>query len=293
MDNITTATPAEIDTELNTLSYAYAIAEARADQYSKLITSIEDGKDGWDKKYSLPRHQATLDSYITEMERLYPQIAELNDEFDRRGGWTRAFLAVTNGGGGHVHRNRSCVSCYPTTQYAWMTTFSGLDEDQIVDAAGERACTYCYPSAPVEVLNRPTQMFTPDEEAAQARKAELAAKKEAAARAAVRHAITGEVMFKTERAARNEISRLLGNAEMYDDAEDRALALGYIIHLANHLGVDAKEMSDELQAKAAAKYRKEAIKMIKQNLAHYSEMYRDPANWRESMRRIAKEEGLI
>ena len=75
--------------------------------------------------------------------------------------WTRAFL-VTNQGG-HVHRAMSCSTCYPTTRFNWLPEYSGSDEAQIVEDAGERACTVCYPSAPVDTRNRPTKIFSEDE----------------------------------------------------------------------------------------------------------------------------------
>lgn len=102
--------------------------------------------------------------------------APLHSEFRARGGWTRAFLVVTKGKG-HVHSSMSCSTCYPTTQYAWMVEYSGQDEATIVDAAGERACTICYPSAPVEVLAKPTRMFSAEEITAQQARQDRAAAK--------------------------------------------------------------------------------------------------------------------
>src|SRR5699024_12010413 len=75
------------------------------------------------------------------------QVGGLGEAFRLRGGWNRAFLVA--GANGHVHSSTSCSTCHPTTQYAWMTDYSGADEDTIVADAGYRACTVCYPSAPV------------------------------------------------------------------------------------------------------------------------------------------------
>jgi hypothetical protein len=289
--DITTATPAEIDEQLDTLSYEHMVAITRATQYQKISNDYFDkGMGSYGRKY-----MADAEGYAAKAADLMDQIRPLNAEFSRRGGWTRAFLVVNSNG--HVHRNRECTTCFADTRYAWMTDFSGMDEDAIVDAAGERACTVCYPTAPVSVLNQPTKMFTKDEIAAQERKAELAAKKDAAAKAAVRNAVTGEVEFKTERAARNEINRLLGNSFLYDDAEDQNQAQDYMIHLANHLGVTYPELRDEMVSAAATKFRKSAIKIAKQNLAGKAPIMTqhamDPANWHDSIRTIAKEEGLI
>ena len=49
----------------------------------------------------------------------------------------------------------------PTTSFWWATEYSGKTEAEIVADAGERACTICYPSAPVGVKG--TKFFTPDE----------------------------------------------------------------------------------------------------------------------------------
>jgi hypothetical protein len=48
----------------------------------------------------------------------------------------------------------ACTSCYPSTQYEWLTRYSGRSEDDIVYAAVELACTVCYPTAPVQVPAR-------------------------------------------------------------------------------------------------------------------------------------------
>lgn len=96
------------------------------------------------------------------LDALSAEAEPYNAEFERRGGWTRAFLV--NNGNGHVHKNMECSTCFPSTEYSWMTDYSGKKEEEIVDAAGERACTVCYPSAPVSSLSKPTKMFTEEEE---------------------------------------------------------------------------------------------------------------------------------
>lgn len=140
-----------------------------------------------------------------------------HDEYRRRGGWTRAFL-VTNGNG-HVHKSMHCSTCRPTTVYHWVTEYSGKTQNEVVEAAGERACTVCYPDAPVSVLSRASKIFSPDEkqkikdrEARAAAKAEKDQKRIANALTAdgsefvVEHDPYGngrvnKERFKTERAA--------------------------------------------------------------------------------------------
>jgi hypothetical protein len=104
--------------------------------------------------------------------------ATLEAEWNRRGGWTRAYLV--EGNNGHVHNTQNCSSCHKgaeRTRFVWMTEYSGKSETEIVEDAGERACTICYPSAPVDVTKRPTKMFGPNEIERQKAAAERAAAK--------------------------------------------------------------------------------------------------------------------
>lgn len=92
--------------------------------------------------------------------------------------WNRAWIVVTSGKG-HVHKSQNCNTCFSTTRFQLLPQCSGLTEDEIVELAGERACTVCYPSAPVETRNRPTQLFSLEEEQAAASRAEQLAKRDA------------------------------------------------------------------------------------------------------------------
>lgn len=123
-------------------------------------------------------------------------LAKLEAEFSRRGGWSRAYL-VTDG---HVHSSQGCSSCnrgeFPT-RFAWMIDYSGKSHAEIIEAAGERACTICYPDAPVarrdkgeSVAVPKSVMFTAEEiERAEAREAEAKRRAEKKAKAAL-NAIT-------------------------------------------------------------------------------------------------------
>jgi hypothetical protein len=152
--------------------------------FSEALAAVENlGARGKD----VLRHLAQVDREIAGLIE-GPQ-AVLDFEFARRGGWTRAFL-VTDG---HVHKHQHCSSCQKgveRTRFSWMIRYSGKSEKEIVDAAGERACTICYPSAPVANGEKAPKsvMFTPEEiqreqdrETAAQVKAERAAKKAAKA----------------------------------------------------------------------------------------------------------------
>lgn len=62
--------------------------------------------------------------------------------------WPRFFLVLNTGG--HIHRSMSCNTTFPTTQWSWLPSLSGLTEDAAVADQGPRLCSVCYPSAPVE-----------------------------------------------------------------------------------------------------------------------------------------------
>lgn len=169
-------------------------------------------------------------------------LAKLENEFGRRGGWSRAYL-VTDG---HVHSSMNCSSCnrgeFPT-RFSWMIDYSGKDMAEIVEAAGERACTICYSDAPVarkdkgEAVTVPKSvMLTPEEiERAEAREAEAKRRAEKKAKAAL-NAITqpdgtplrdemgkdgrqrGSVV-KTLRTAKSELKRQCWYAYCWGDGD--------------------------------------------------------------------------
>ena len=192
-------------------------------------------------------------------------------EFHRRGGWTRSFL-VTDG---HAHRTNRCSTCHRGGKLTPMHRFfeySGMDEAEIVKRAGDRACTVCYPSAPVAkgLKAEKSVMLTPEErERAKVREEEAARREEKRAKAAV-NAITlpdgtplreemgrdgqqrGSIV-KTLRTARSTLGRQLWYQYAWDDkdgAHERNIQ-----HLAravawkeNGLAIGAEPTEDEIQA---------------------------------------------
>lgn len=231
MQNLTTLTVVEIDTLWAPLSYAtveayWAEADARA-ELRKAERIVEAGSH---------KVQASVfrnaESAIKSIENRLPALHDawvkadaaehpFQAEWARRGGWTRAYL-VTNTGG-HVHRSTECSTCYPTTRFEWLLDCSGMDEAEIVELAGERACTVCYSSAPVDTLRRPTKLFGEAEKARQAEQAERAAKKAKAATETVTVPDYREYgdskprtkLFKTARAATNALASDLGSLVHY------------------------------------------------------------------------------
>jgi hypothetical protein len=232
---LTEQTPVEIDTQLAAVYDDIAVAAAevrRVEQYlddyrrgvqrrdagdSTYRSYTDEGLDQLKAKHTLVRGYLRLEAART---------ARFDEEFTRRGGWTRAFL-VRNAGG-HVHSSMSCSTCFDTTVYAWLPEYSGHDEAEIVDAAGEKACTVCFPSAPVDVLNRKSRIEDP---AVRAKREERERK---AAAKAEKDKLTGiwnpdgtplkelrstgyEVEIRTERAADTRAVDLLFNQAVSDE----------------------------------------------------------------------------
>ncbi|WP_099020932.1 hypothetical protein [Mycolicibacterium palauense] len=213
MTDLTTQTPAQIDAILNELGFHRAKLISHADS---LRSSAHHARTG---RHPDPARAARLDGqaddYAPKIAAITEQMRPYSDEYDRRGGWTRAFLVQNTGG--HVHSSMRCSTCFPSTRYAWLTEYSGHHEDQIVYAAGELACTVCYPSAPVEVLTRTGEIRRPTDLEREQRAAEKATKNAAATAAAITDPDTGKTLYKTELAATNAIATALGDLHWYGD----------------------------------------------------------------------------
>ncbi|HEX5116008.1 MAG TPA: hypothetical protein VFW65_12490 [Pseudonocardiaceae bacterium] len=171
----TTATPAEIDAELDRLAREQATAQDALDRLRSHVTSLLEYGMAAEATAVRPRIAQARQTIIDCEVAARP----LDAEFARRDGWTRAWLVLNSGG--HVHRTTACRTCFPSTRLAWLTHLSGKDETEIVELAGEAACTECYPSAPVEVRARPSRIKTPEQLAREADKAARAKAKAAKA----------------------------------------------------------------------------------------------------------------
>lgn len=218
----------------------------------------------WDRR-AIRDLEARLLTLKAQVADLRDQMRPFHEQYDARR-WSRAFLVVTNGQG-HVHSSMDCSTCNKmgkATRFSWMPEWSGSEEAAIVEAAGERACTVCYPSAPVEVLSRPTKMFSAEEVSRQQARVEREAK------AAARKAAEIQVMvfdgrrkqfirvFKTERALTNFIAGLLANLAWYGD--DHLSADQWLSDLQNcRMAVEAKQIAYDYD-KALARARKNVVR---------------------------------
>ena len=143
------------------------IAEDSIKFYEKYYpTSVEKIQESRDKAAKIKLEISFINIEIGKLNAIYNQDP-----------WTRAFLVIASNG--HVHSSMDCSTCFPTTRYQWLIQYSNDDEATIVEDAGKDACTICYPSAPAEVLNRPSRIVTADKVAKAAAKAERDAKKAA------------------------------------------------------------------------------------------------------------------
>lgn len=140
-------TPAEIDAEW------YAMVTGPRNELFKkryaLLTAARKYEEAG------PRYAKSVENYRAQADKLAEKIRAFDPieapylaEWKKRNGWTRAYLVPD----GHIHKTTACQSLYPTTIVAWLPEQSGWDEEKIVEAAGMMACTFCYPSAPVDAL---------------------------------------------------------------------------------------------------------------------------------------------
>lgn len=180
METTTKSLPVETDTKLAELY------RERNDIRAKLTSVVEfiarnEGK-AWEQT-RIERYRIDADRYRDELLAIDQQAKPLEGLYIQHR-WTRYYLV--DNANGHVHSSTSCSTCYPTTQYYWCVEQSGLTAEELVELAGEEACTVCFPDAPVATLNRPSLLSTPEREELarkraerEARSAELAQKREA------------------------------------------------------------------------------------------------------------------
>lgn len=212
-------------------------------------------------------------------------LSKLESTYSNRGSWNRAFV-VPNG---HVHKSMGCSTCNKgeePTKFQLLTDYSGKNEGSIVKDAGYRACTTCYPSAPVgDSSELPTKMFSDEEKKKSADRAEKAQVKEAKKVEAVTKAATlsGEPLkiktglssfpetFKTERSALNWYMNSATNGKLIDNAKEETEKNARYTVLYNHaLKHDRPigQVQEELHKKALVKSKKD----YKESLKHFEHL---------------------
>ena len=166
-----------------TKEFAVTVDTELADIYDRLYTINYKIDDLQDSIRFATKYNQNASNYIERIAKLEaekkPLLLRRSNlmEVYKQDPWTRAFLVINSNG--HVHSSMECSTCFDTTRYNWLVQYSNDDEATIVSDAGETACTVCYPSAPAEVLNRPSTIVTADKVAKAQAKAERDAKREA------------------------------------------------------------------------------------------------------------------
>jgi hypothetical protein len=176
IENIFTATPAEIDTEIARLQGQLASQHAVRDRAHHVLTSqyaTETERDEARAVYGQANGKISVLGNMTYA---------LESEYGRRGTWARYFVVDNNNG--HLHTNTHCQNTYETTEWVWMSGMSGMTKAQAVAEGGSLTCLSCFPEFRAEIeLGREPRFETPrmkktreEREAAAAKKAEKIAK---------------------------------------------------------------------------------------------------------------------
>jgi hypothetical protein len=262
-------TPVEVDTRINELDYRHWALSARWGMAEKTVAERRA------PQRQIDAARATLAELDPQIQANRAERRRLEREWKRRR-WARAYVVP----GGHVHADYHCHTLYVRTVRYLAAVVSGMDEKEVVEAAGERACTVCYPSAPVEARKRASRISTPDEDEAAAERA----RQEAARAAKNAGALTVELFddrgkarpatFKTAHAARISAVEeywwaLFGVSPSCVPAEaaarnvDRcrrrmANVAALAAAVADREGRTAEEVRAELAGKAQAKFKRDA-----------------------------------
>ncbi len=258
--------PQMIDGEILELHYQLGtLTSHEALQLRKVRDLDKRNHDGsldaeWDAAHDL--YINTLDAISETQQR----ISALED-VHRVYGWSRAFIVS----GGHVHSSTNCHTCFTTTVFYGVPQCSGMDEVEIVELAGERACTVCYPTAPVDVLKRKSQLFTRDEDEKQRIRDEQAAKRSAKEAAKITVFLPQEgkngrdETYGTVRSARIEAVDAYGwaiyGAAYYDGGTSVRHLSNFeaiVAAVAERENMTVEFVATELRNKAEAKFVKEA-----------------------------------
>jgi len=189
----------KIDTELADLYDQIWVINSEIKSYQDYMQSTSSSRfmNDADKKTQIAKYAEKIDELLIKRAPLKDRVRELSRIYDRSP-WTRAFLVINSNG--HVHSSMSCSTCFDTTRYNWLVQYSNDDEVTIVADAGQDACTVCYPSAPADVLNRPSRIVTADKIAKAQAKADRDAKRQAKIEKQIANAPTasGEFLYIKE-----------------------------------------------------------------------------------------------
>lgn len=146
MQTLETSSPVEIDTKLAELYFAESKLRSERDRINDSLVQSVIARAKGEPCYT-PYTVDDLEVAENKLIEIIAQIDPLEAEYNRRP-WQR-YWHVTNKNG-HIHRNQSCTSCYPDTQYGWRVDLSGLTDVEVVEREAYNACSVCMPIAPAE-----------------------------------------------------------------------------------------------------------------------------------------------
>jgi hypothetical protein len=292
--DITTATPAEIDTRIAAISLRLAeiqMSFRRADYIlGGAYLSAEE----------LAKTEDEVKALNAEQSDLLAELGLLTDAY-RAQRWTRFYLVLNSNG--HVHTSTECDTCFDDTDFGWLTQFSGTEQDEMGKLSGEAACARCFPNLPAEVMQakRDARIDTPKriaereerEAAAAARDAKKAAKAAKAAAEAITnpdgtpveniagHVLSREPQVRSEYVNDAALAQFMAQPELVfqgglSDEEHQAVcakraanleadAARYLAALAHKAGVTTDEMAAQLAKKVQAAYRRIAKDAVEFN----------------------------
>lgn len=227
----------------------------------------------------VPMYEKSSHEYNTAKKRF----EFLEKVYQERGSWNRTYIVPD----GHIHSTTECSTLHKgkdnygnkvRTKIEWSAELSGANEQEIINKAGYRACTICYPNAPVGNENTlPTQIYSTSE------KEELQAKEEKANALAKKKAdqankaptITGEPLMvkykgytlnlKTERSAQtwyiDSYNDYIKNPEEEKDRRNAQYKVLY--NLALKKNVSLSDLNNEYHKKRLLKEVKSAKDSVK------------------------------
>jgi hypothetical protein len=264
---MTFTTPVEIDTELARL-YAeiqrqrvYRAQATRTIERCEAVEGTYEASYSWNSQEHLDdAHAARFEAEgnIENLKALASPLEATYAEF----GWNRYYLVVNSGG--HVHQDMNCSTCFPDTGYSWLTEYSGMLQTDLVELAGEQACTVCFPWAPVDVLKRRGTLEPADRKAARLEREDKAQTRAAAKAAKAIRTPSGEVLrvfsyHTDEREVRNRdgsLQRVIPAQDRYETLETLYAAKRWLTdsqenygHYRSHRADDVLLVSKSIAAK--------------------------------------------
>jgi hypothetical protein len=207
IEDLSTATPAMIDTEIQRLHVegqrlGMQLIDLRRELGESEAQAIGYGGRRRVRPVAELREQIGLTEHAMTGNAL--ALEPLGKEWIRRDGWTRWYL-INNG---HLHYDFSTERCSRTIvsrdNHYWMTEFSGKSAAEMIELAGDRVCTTCFPDAPV-TFRAPAARFMTPSEAERAAYTEAAQRKLAARKAAQPTTPEGGVLYTVYMASHGEL----------------------------------------------------------------------------------------